>query len=275
MNGGYGLDFVRLVSIELTEYRAAGSSFPTISALDFALPRASGSVVRCTFTSRSPAASAARTTLGERSSFESLSASNLNGMPATSTSSHSSPLCSASHAMRSRTNGPRPRSSFFALNSFHFGASSAAFAGSSDRVAVIAHDSSGLNAAISRSRSTIKRVAGLWTRPALRPPATFFHRTGETRYPTTRSRIRRACCASTRFISIDLGRENASATSDFVTASKTTRFASVGEIPSISARCHAMASPSRSRSVANQIALADLASFFSSLTVFNFASSTT
>ncbi len=35
----------------------------------------------------------------------------------------------------------------------------------------------------SRSRSTTMRVATLWTRPADKPVATFFHNTGETSYP--------------------------------------------------------------------------------------------
>ena len=44
----------------------------------------------------------------------------------------------------------------------------------------ISQYSSGMNARISRSRSTTKRTATLCTRPALRPRATFFHSSGET-----------------------------------------------------------------------------------------------
>ncbi len=46
---------------------------------------------------------------------------------------------------------------------------------------VISHDSAGVKARISRSRSTTIRVATLCTRPAERPPATFFQSTGDTR----------------------------------------------------------------------------------------------
>jgi len=44
--------------------------------------------------------------------------------------------------------------------------------------------SSGVKAAISRSRSTISLTATLCTRPALSPLATFFQRTGEISHPT-------------------------------------------------------------------------------------------
>jgi hypothetical protein len=47
--------------------------------------------------------------------------------------------------------------------------------------AEISQDSDGVNALISCSRSTTIRVATLCTRPALKPPATFFQRIGETR----------------------------------------------------------------------------------------------
>ena len=45
-------------------------------------------------------------------------------------------------------------------------------------VAVMCQDSAGTKARISRSRSTTSRTATLWTRPADRPLATFFHRRG-------------------------------------------------------------------------------------------------
>ncbi len=47
------------------------------------------------------------------------------------------------------------------------------------------------NAMRSRSRSTMSRTAGDWTRPAESPLATFFHNTGEISKPTRRSTIRR------------------------------------------------------------------------------------
>jgi len=62
-------------------------------------------------------------------------------------------------------------------------------------------------------------------------------------------------------------------TSDFVIASNVTRLARPGSTPSTCVRCHAMASPSRSRSVANQTSLAPLASFRSSVTVFTLSRS--
>ncbi len=58
--------------------------------------------------------------------------------------------------------------------------------------------SSGTKARISRSRSTIRRTATDCTRPAERPRAILAHSSGESMKPTTRSRKRRACWASTR-----------------------------------------------------------------------------
>ena len=53
------------------------------------------------------------------------------------------------------------------------------------------------NAMRSRSRSTASRVATDCTLPAERPRVTFFHRTGDTSYPYSRSRIRLVSWAST------------------------------------------------------------------------------
>jgi hypothetical protein len=64
-----------------------------------------------------------------------------------------------------------------------------------------APDSSLTNARISFSRSTIMRTATDCTRPAERPRAIFFQRSGESLYPMIRSSTRRACCASTLFLS--------------------------------------------------------------------------
>ena len=55
---------------------------------------------------------------------------------------------------------------------------------------------------ISRSRSVRSRTATDWTRPAESPRRIFSQRSGESLYPTRRSRIRRACCAFTLFMSI-------------------------------------------------------------------------
>ncbi|CSC99451.1 Uncharacterised protein [Vibrio cholerae] len=59
--------------------------------------------------------------------------------------------------------------------------------------ALMSQNSSGTNALISRSRSTRSFTATDCTRPAERPRATFFHSSGETIKPTTRSMKRRAC----------------------------------------------------------------------------------
>ena len=54
------------------------------------------------------------------------------------------------------------------------------------------------NAIRARSRSTTRRVATDCTRPADSPDRTFFHSTGETSKPNSRSTRRRASWASTR-----------------------------------------------------------------------------
>src|SRR3984885_14267099 len=66
-------------------------------------------------------------------------------------------------------------------------------------IAWIDQYSTGTNARISNSRSTINRTATVCTRPADSPRRTLSHSKGEILYPTMRSRTRRACCASTRF----------------------------------------------------------------------------
>ena len=71
-------------------------------------------------------------------------------------------------------------------------------------------------ASISCSRSTSSRTAGLWTRPADLPPGTFCQTTGLSSKPTMRSRICRACCASTNFISTVRGCLIASSIADLV-----------------------------------------------------------
>ena len=83
--------------------------------------------------------------------------------------------------------------------------------------------SSGVNARISRSRSTTSRTATDCTRPADSPRATFDHSNGDSSKPTTRSRKRRACWALTRFSSILPGFANASSTAFLVIWLNTTR----------------------------------------------------
>ena len=53
------------------------------------------------------------------------------------------------------------------------------------------HQAEEINAIRSRSRSTIKRVATDCTRPAEIRGITFFHKTGDKRYPYRRSKTRR------------------------------------------------------------------------------------
>ena len=89
-----------------------------------------------------------------------------------------------------------------------------------------------------------------WTRPADNPFLTFFQRIGLIEYPTKRSKIRRACCASTKSTSILRGSLNAFLTASLVISLKTTRFLSSKGRPKICAKCQAMASPSRSGSLA-------------------------
>ena len=62
--------------------------------------------------------------------------------------------------------------------------------------AVISHQPDEIKAIRSRSFSTIKRVATDCTRPAEIRGITFFHNTGESRYPYKRSSTRRVSCAS-------------------------------------------------------------------------------
>ena len=90
--------------------------------------------------------------------------------------------------------------------------------------------STGTKAAISRFRSTMSRRATDCTRPAERPGRTFFHRTGESRYPTSRSRIRRACWASTRRRSMARGLWKASRIASRVISVNVTRLAAAGSI---------------------------------------------
>ena len=126
------------------------------------------------------------------------------------------------------------------------------------RCASMVQYSSFSNALISRSRSTISRRATVCTRPADKPRRTLSQSSGETWYPTSRSSTRRACCASTRFSSISRGCSKASCTARFVISLKLTRrmrsassflfFFDFEPLPNSSAKCAAIASPSRSGS---------------------------
>ena len=103
------------------------------------------------------------------------------------------------------------------------------------------------------------------TRPADSPFLILAHKIGEIEYPTNRSRTRRACWASTKFISIDRGVLNAFLTVSLVISLNTTRFLSCGSSPNKYERCHAIASPSRSGSDARYTWFAFFASLRSSL----------
>ena len=116
-----------------------------------------------------------------RSSYFGTSRPRSTGLPPTATSSHSMPSRSASQWACSFTVGPRPRSSRRAMKPFHSLASAAPRDGSGVIAASTFQYSSGWKARISRSRSTTSFSATLCTRPALSPPATFFHSTGLTR----------------------------------------------------------------------------------------------
>src|SRR6185437_11429039 len=103
--------------------------------------------------------------------------------------------------------------------------------------------STGLNARISCSRSTMSRSATVCTRPADSPFFTVFQRRGLALYPTSRSSTRRACCASTFFSSMEVAWRMAFCTASRVISWNITR--RMGAPPRCliaSATCQAMAS---------------------------------
>ena len=110
--------------------------------------------------------------------------------------------------------------------------------------------SCGIKFSISVSLSTISLTATDWTLPADSPLFTFFHSNGLILYPTILSNTLLACCASTVFKSISLGSFIAFCTADFVISLKVTLVILSLSSSNIFARCHAIASPSRSGSVA-------------------------
>ena len=88
------------------------------------------------------------------------------------------------------------------------------------------------------------------TLPALSPLLIFLHRSGLISYPTSLSRTLLACWASTSFRSMGLGCFTAALMVSFVISLNTIRQSDDGSMPSRYARCHEIASPSRSGSVA-------------------------
>ena len=139
--------------------------------------------------------------------------------------------------------------------------------GTSNTAVTRYHDSL-TNAFTSRSRSTTKRTATDWTRPADRAGFTLRHNTGESSKPTIRSSTRRACWAFTRFTSMSRGFSIAFRMAVFVISWNTIRLVLSGSKPNTSNKCQEMASPSRSSSDASQTILAFLASVFNSFTNF-------
>jgi len=150
--------------------------------------------------------------------------------------------------------------------------------------------SSALKSSLSLSLSTISLTATLWTLPADNPYITFFHSKGDNLYPTNLSKILRACCALTKFILISPKFLNASSTALSVNSWNETLpnflsdflFSFPLSLPltllpfliffpfcwSKYFRCHAIASPSLSGSVAKIISLTSLDLFFKRLIVF-------
>ena len=101
--------------------------------------------------------------------------------------------------------------------------------------------------------SQIIRRATDCTRPADNPLFTLLQRSGEIRYPTIRSSALRACCASTKDISISLAFFKDSFTAFFVISLKVIRYTFLSFCSfnfKACIRCHEIASPSRSGSVA-------------------------
>ena len=115
--------------------------------------------------------------------------------------------------------------------------------------------SSGTKFLISFSLSIINFNVALCTLPADKPDLIFAHNNGEIWNPTNLSRILLLCCASTKSWSIFLGFFAAFCTSSFVISLKVTLDSLVRGISKICAKCHAIASPSLSGSVAKYTSL--------------------
>ena len=135
------------------------------------------------------------------------------------------------------------------------------------KIPVILQYSSGLKASISRSLSTISFKATDWTRPALLPPVLDCINFDNLK-PMIRSSILLVSCDLTIGISILRGSLKASSIAGFVTSWNTTRSYLSSGISKASYKCHEIASPSRSGSLARYTLSAFLASLFNSLIVF-------
>ena len=133
---------------------------------------------------------------------------------------------------------------------------------------VILKSACALKSRICCSRSTTRRTAGDWTRPALLPPGTLRQTTGDNSKPTRRSRICRACWALTSCISMMRGLAIADSRALLVISWKTIRLVVLGSSFNTSVKCQAIASPSRSSSVASQTVSACLTDFLSSVMTF-------
>ncbi len=116
-----------------------------------------------------------------------------------------------------------------------------------------------------RSRSTTRRAATLWTRPAEVAPPARRRVTTDISYPKSRSRTRRPVWASTSFMSSSRGFSIASSIALRVISWKTIRFTGTDGLRT-SSTCQEIASPSRSSSVARYTSLASARAAFSSLT---------
>ena len=132
----------------------------------------------------------------------------------------------------------------------------------SESIAVIFQYSSGTKCSISSSLSHISLTATDCTLPADNPLFTFFQSTGLILYPTILSNTLLACWASVKFKSIFLGFLTASLTASLVISLKVILQIESCGIPKMYAKCHAIASPSRSGSVARYTCFEFLASFF-------------
>ena len=131
-----------------------------------------------------------------------------------------------------------------------------------------------LNSLISLSLSTISLTVTDWTLPAESDGFIFFQRTGDNSKPTNLSKTLRACWALTKLIFILRGFSIAFWTAVFVISLKVIRLVSLLSNPRVSYKCHEIASPSRSSSVASHTISAALVSFFNSATTFCLSSET-
>ncbi len=100
------------------------------------------------------------------------------------------------------------------------------------------------------------------------PPFTFFQSTGDNSYPTSLSKTLLACWALTKLLFITLGTSIALLIAFSVISEKTIRREFSSFKFKLLDKCHAIASPSLSSSLASQTISACLESFFNSLTIF-------